>query len=180
MSTGRDARAGGPGGCAGPSARRQVAGRRGLRAGLARDRVAQHGATAHRAVRRRVAPPLVRGRGAGPRGGRPRRLFRTLTVPPPTTPSGTARAAVLGEELGDGALPRVVDLRAHPLHRAPSAAGDPGAAGAPCAERSPARCRGDDRAGGGVVHSRVGRGRMHTRRLLRGRDDFVTWAATLG
>jgi len=47
---------------------------------------------------------------------RPDRIVATPPVPPP----GPARLTVLGEQLGDGALPRVVDLRPHRLHRAPS------------------------------------------------------------
>ena len=71
------------------------------------------------------------------------RPVRALTAPPATTPARAA-FAVLGEQLGDGALPRVVDLRTHRLHRASSVVSVPGPCRARCAERSVVRARASD------------------------------------
>ena len=71
------------------------------------------------------------------------RPVRALTAPPAATPARAA-FAVLGEQLGDGALPRVVDLRTHRLHRASSVVSVPGPSRARCAERSVMRARASD------------------------------------
>ena len=71
----------------------------------------------------------------GRRGAAEGRRLRAVAAAPAAAPR-PAGLAVLGEQLGDGALPRVVDLRPHRVHRAPSVVKDPGPSRARCAEWS--------------------------------------------
>src|SRR5690242_11286717 len=66
------------------------------------------------------------------RAGLPRVLGRAPAGPA----TGRRALTVRGEQLRDGALPGVIGLRAHRVHRAPEGVKRPGPAGAPCAERS--------------------------------------------
>jgi hypothetical protein len=117
-ASGRGLRPGGRRGGSAVRRRSQVAGGCGLRPGVAR-----HGLAQHRPVRgggraQVGAHVLRRRRGAETDGGPGRRgrSFRAVTTPSPA--AATRGATVLGEELGNGSLPRVVDLGPHPLHRA--------------------------------------------------------------
>ena len=121
----------------GRRARDGGAGRRGTRAAPRRG----PGAGAARPGVGRVRAP-VRPAATDRRRWRDRPV-RALTAPPAATPARAA-FAVLGEQLGDGALPRVVDLRTHRLHRASSVVSVPGPCRARCAERSVMRARASD------------------------------------
>jgi hypothetical protein len=157
-------------GCRRGTAVSRVAARDGLRAGVVHR---PGGAGVGRVPRRRTL------RRSGGTTGR-----RAVALAPTTAPG--AGLAVLGEQLGDGALPRVVDLRPHRLHRAPSLV----KVQAPLVRGAPSgRCVPERRTSGAAsARARTARTqgsagrriRVHTRRLLPGRDEFVTRAVTHG
>jgi hypothetical protein len=141
------------------------------RAGQRRRRL-RGGPLGHRGVRLRP----VRRRGAV--GG-------DVVVGLPAAPAASGRpriAAVLGEQLGDGPLARLVGLGTHRVHRAPYVVKRPTPRGAPCAERSVRAPRMATSAPGPVgrapaAGSTSTAGRTE-HRLLRVRDGAVTESAT--